>query len=322
MLDPRIRLRHLRTFVEVARRKSVGEAADALAVTQPAVSKTLKELEEIAGARMMDRSRAGVTLTPVGEMFLHYAGAALSALTQGMEGIAHARAEGGQMLTLGALPSVAARIIPRAAAQFKEAAPHIALKIVSGPNPYLLDSVRRGDLDLVVGRLGPPDSMAGLSFSHLYSERIALVARPGHPLLDRPEPSRIADYTVLFPDAGAAIRELAEQYLIANGIGRLPDRIETVADSFGRSYVRRTDAVWFISHGVVALDLAEGHLVEVPLDMDQTLGPVGLTTPAETAMSPPTTLFAGILRKALAEMPPTPSPRRVSGLAAPRGGDE
>lgn len=300
MLDPRIKLRHLRSFVEVARRGSVGQAAEALAVTQPAVSKTLKELEEILEARLMDRSRAGVALTPVGEMFLHYAGASIAALVQGLDGIAHARMEGDQILSIGALPSVAALVIPEAVARFKAAAGNVTPKIVGGPNPYLLDLVRDGELDLVVGRLGSVDSMTGLSFSHLYSERIAAVVRPGHPLLESRDISQIVDYTVMFPDKGAAIRELAEKLLITNGIGRLPDRIETVEPSFGRIYVRRSDAVWFISHGVVALDLAEGSLVELPFDVEQTLGPVGLTMRAETAMTPAMTLFAGALRKTAA----------------------
>lgn len=297
MLDPRIKLRHLRTFVEVARRGSVKQAADALAVTQPAVSKTLKELEEIVEARLLERGRAGAATTPVGETFLHYAASALASLVQGMDGIAQTRQQGQDVLTVGALPSVAARIIPAAVASFKEATPEMTLRIVSGPNPYILDLLRDGELDLVVGRLGPQESMAGLSFSHLYSERVAVVVRPGHPLLTANDVTRIADYTVLFPDPGAAIRDLCEQLLITSGIARLPDRIETVAATFGRAYLRKTDAVWFISFGVVALDIADGLLVELPFNIDQTLGPVGLTMRAEVAMTPPMTLFAGILRK-------------------------
>jgi len=297
MLDPRIKLRHLRTFVEVARRQSVKQAADQLAVTQPAVSKTLKELEEILDARLMERGRAGVTLTPVGEMFLHHAGSALASLIQGLDGIERARSGGEPVLTVGALPSVAARIIPSAVATLKAATPEQPVRIVTGPNPYLLDLVREGTLDLVVGRLAGPESMSGLSFAHLYSERIAVIVRPGHPLIGASDLTRIADYTVLFPDSGAAIRELAEQLLITNGIARLPDRIETVAATFGRSYVRRTDAVWFISYGVVALDLADGLMAELPFNVDQTLGPVGLTMRAEAAMTPAMTRLSGILRR-------------------------
>ena len=65
----------------------------------------------------------------------------------------------------------------------------------------LLSQLRTGDLDLVVGRLADPDLMTGLSFEHLYSERISFVVRPDHPLLqEKPfELGRIARYTVLMP---------------------------------------------------------------------------------------------------------------------------
>ena len=63
-IDRRIKIRHLRTFVEVARSASVGRAAELMHVSQPAVSKTLAELESVLGARLMERNRSGVALTP------------------------------------------------------------------------------------------------------------------------------------------------------------------------------------------------------------------------------------------------------------------
>ena len=70
-----------------------------------------------------------------------------------------------------------------------------------------------------------------------------------------------------------------------------------MAATFGRAYLRRTDAVWFISYGVVALDIADGLLVELPFKVDQTLGPVGLTMRAEAAMTPAMTRFVAQLRR-------------------------
>ena len=81
-IDPRVRLRHLKTFIEVARSASLGKAAARLNVSQPAVSKTLSELEEMLGARLVSRGRGGATLTPVGRMFHSYASASLAALSQ------------------------------------------------------------------------------------------------------------------------------------------------------------------------------------------------------------------------------------------------
>src|SRR6202012_1628269 len=69
----RIRLRHLTCFVVVAQERTLARAAARLHLSQPAVSKTLAELEELAGRRLVERGRAGTQLTPAGEEFLRYA---------------------------------------------------------------------------------------------------------------------------------------------------------------------------------------------------------------------------------------------------------
>ncbi len=66
MIDSRMKIRHLQCFMEVARLGHVGRAADQLAVTQPAVSKTLRELEELLNVRLFTRGPKGLALTPTG----------------------------------------------------------------------------------------------------------------------------------------------------------------------------------------------------------------------------------------------------------------
>lgn len=304
MIDSRIRLRHLQAFLEIARRRSISRAAEALHLTQPAISKTLAELEEILGVVLMTRNRAGAMLTAAGEVFLHYAATSHAALRQGIDALAQTKMASATPLAIGALPSVAARVIPGAILAFRAMRPDAIPRIVTGPNRHLLDQLRAGALDLVVGRLGSPEAMKGLSFAQLYSERVAIVVRPGHPLIATPDLARLPEFPVLLPEPGAAIRAIAERFLVAGGIGEIRDRIETVADAFGRAFTRQTDAVWIISRGVVALDLAEGALVELPFDMGDTSGPVGLTLRADSTDSPALRLFTAALRTVTAPLTP------------------
>lgn len=300
IIDGRVKYRHIQCFLEVARRRSLVKAADALAITQPAVSKTLKELEEILGVRLFERSRKGVELTQFGDVLLHYAGASLAALKQGLDSVAQARMSGDSFLNVGVLPSVAARIFPEAVLRFEAEAIGTVLTMETGPNRFLLGRLRVGELDLVVGRLADPEQMQGLSFTHLYSESVSLVVRRGHPLLDQPSAdlSRIAGYTVLYPTQEAIIRPYVERLLIAHGITHLPKRVETISDTFGRIYTLDSDAVWIISSGVVARDIANGDLVELPVKTAETLGPVGLTTRADTPPTPALILMQACLRAA------------------------
>ncbi|MCB1313009.1 MAG: pca operon transcription factor PcaQ [Sedimentitalea sp.] len=286
MIDRRIKFRHIQCFVEICREKSMKAAAAKLFLTQPAISKTLRELEEILGAALLTRSRAGVALTPQGEVFLHFAQSSLAALQQGLQGVEEAGAQGEMRLSVGALPSVAARLMAPVASEFARLAPNVVLQIVDGPHAYLVDRLRLGDLDLVIGRLGRPETMQGLSFTQLYSEAVEFVVRAGHPLLERPDLKEIGCFQVIYPPKGSAIRPLVERFLIAHGVGEIPNRIETVSGAFGRVHTRRSDAVWIISAGVVANEIADGHLVPLPFDTAMTQGPVGLMTrPGDVASS-------------------------------------
>ena len=114
-----LKLRHVEAFVEIARRGSLKEAADALALTQPAISKTLRELEERLGARLLDRDRSGVALTEAGKGFLPSAEASLGALRLGLARIDASRTAGPRRFAVGALPSVAARVLPAAALKIR-----------------------------------------------------------------------------------------------------------------------------------------------------------------------------------------------------------
>ncbi|SON53835.1 Galactose-binding protein regulator [Hartmannibacter diazotrophicus] len=303
LFDRRIKLRHIVCFLEVARLKSVGGAATLLGVTQPAASKTILELEDILGVALFDRSRRNLSLTEAGEVFLRYAGAGVTALRQGIDSIDQAQS-GGLVVKVAALPTASARILPDAVRRFTAEGLKCRVRVVTGPNAYLLSLLRLGDADFVVGRMAAPEEMTGFSFEHLYSEEVRLVVRAGHPLLDRKpfDFAMIERYPVLMPPPGSIIRPVVERLLIAHGIARIKDEVETVSNAFGRSFTRSSDAIWIISEGVVTEDLAEGRLAILPLDTSETLGPVGLTTRTDIAPTLPANLLMEALRDVAANI--------------------
>lgn len=282
IIDPRIKLRHIACFLEVARLRSVVNAAEVLNISQPAATKTIQELEAFLGNALFDRSRRKLFLTAFGETFFRYASTSIAALRQGID----AARSGGEATTVkvGALPTVSARILPTAVHAFTADAPGVNTRIITGPNNYLLSLLRTGDVDLVIGRMAEPEMMIGLAFEHLYSERVVMVVRPGHPLLGVTDFNLglIEPYQVLMPTPDAVIRHHVDRMLLAHGISNIRDEVETVSNAFGRSYVRQTDAVWIISEGVVAKDVEENQLALLPVDTRETTGPVGFTTRADT----------------------------------------
>jgi len=304
MIDSRVKFRHLQTFVEVARQKSVIKAAELLHVSQPAVTKTIRELEEALGVDVFERDGRGIKITRYGEVFLRHAGAALTALRQGFDSISQERSGEAPPIRIGALPTVSTRIMPRAMELFLKEETWSRIKIVTGENAVLLEQLRIGDLDVVVGRLAGPDKMTGFSFEHLYSEQVVFAVRAGHPLFAAKQSlfSDLGKYTILMPTRGSIIRPFVESFLIANGVASLPNQIETVSDSFGRAFVRSSDAIWIISTGVVASDVKDGLLGLLPIDTSETKGPVGLTMRTDAIPTMPLSILMQTIREAAKEV--------------------
>jgi LysR family pca operon transcriptional activator len=304
MIDRRIKLRHVECFLAIARLGSLKAACAELNLTQPAVSKTLRELEELLGAALMTRDRGGVRLSPEGAVFREFAGQSLAALRRGLDGVAELREGGGEALRVGSLPSVAARLMPAAVARFRALSPETRLHLRDGAHGALTADLRAGRLDMVIGRMGSAEMMQGLSFTQLYQERVVLVARAGHPLSRAaPDAAALGRWPVLYPPEGAAIRPLVDRWCLAQGLTGFADRIDCVSGAFGRNYLRASEALWFISEGVVAQDRADGQLVALALDLGLTAGPVGLMTRPETAPSRSQQLLVRALQEAAEALP-------------------
>lgn len=294
-MDRRIKFRHLDAFSAIARAHSFKIAAEQLNLTQPAISKTLRELEEILGVILMKRSRAGVSLTTEGDVFLHFAEQSTAALQHGLRSIRATDTAAGE-LKVGALPSVASSLLPNAARRFMDNNPDTRIEIYEGPHNNLTAQLRSGGLDLVIGRLGKPDTMVGLGFQQLYSEEVVVVANPQSAAAKITDLADLDAYRVLYPPKESAIRPLVARLLISQGVPLFQNRIETASPAFGRAFVMANpDTAWIISKGVVVEDIAGGRLAQLTVDMAPTLGAVGVMSRAEEVPSVATRSFSKLL---------------------------
>lgn len=286
-MHERIKQRHLICFQEIVRQGSLVKAAAQLAITQSATSKTLSELEEIVGERLLDRNRGGIALTPAGEIFHRYTSASLTAVRQGLELIARQQQDARRAVLVGALPNAAADILPPAIVDFKADHPEVPLTVRTGTNRQLLQALRVAEVDFVVGRLAEPREMIGLQFEHLYFEKLCWVARPDHPLFSRPafDARQLLGYTQILPPEDTVIRPEIDRYLISRGLADLTDTIETLSAEVGRHYTAISDALWIVPYGVIKADLATGVLRALPVDLSSTRGPVGISTRAEAGLT-------------------------------------
>jgi LysR family pca operon transcriptional activator len=299
-MDRRIKFRHLDAFSAIARARSFKLAAEQLNLTQPAISKTLKDLEEILGVTVMVRSRSGVGLTPEGEVFLQFAEQSTAALRHGLRSIQAGSSAAGQ-LKVGALPSVASSLLPRVTLAFVQSSPDTLVEVYEGPHSDLTARLRSGGLDLVVGRLGKPDTMVGLNFQQLYSEEVVVVCNPGSAAASLRDFADLRGFRVLYPPPESAIRPLMARLLISQGVPLFHNRIETTSPAFGRAVtLADPNTAWIISKGVVEYDIAAGRLAQLQIDMTATLGAVGVMSRTEEVPSVASRAFSKLLHEVCA----------------------
>ena len=122
----------------VAQQGTLGRAAETLNLSQPALSKTLNELEQLTGARLFDRGRLGAQLTLVGEQFLTHAVKVLDALNTAGQSLHRKEEQTSEVVRVGALPTAALGILPPVIGQFHKQQRNTTIQVATMNNTMLL----------------------------------------------------------------------------------------------------------------------------------------------------------------------------------------
>lgn len=306
MLNARIKLRHLMAFLEVAKRRSFARAAEALAITQPGISKAIRELEDILETPLFERTPQGVALTQAGLTLLRHAGPAIRALDEGVSAIGDAH-RGARWLRIGALSTVESRLLPMAIKRWHTTPPlghnDTCLSVVSGASAYLLSRLRLGELDLVVGRMTEAREIGDLHFEHLYYEPLVIVVRIGHPLAQKaPLVARqLIEYPWALPPPQTTLRQQVDSFCVRHSITLPPLLLETLSLPVSYRYTLESDALWIAPREAVIEELEKGLLTELALPLEAHGGSVGICTNISMAASMTREAFCETLREVAAE---------------------
>ncbi|ENJ9970279.1 LysR family transcriptional regulator, partial [Salmonella enterica] len=266
LFSQRIRLRHLHTFVAVAQQGTLGRAAETLNLSQPALSKTLNELEQLTGTRLFERGRLGAQLTVPGEQFLTHAVKVLDALNTAGQALNRKEDASADVVRIGALPTAALGILPAVIGRFHQQQKSTSLQVATMNNTMLLAGLKSGEIDLGIGRMSDPELMGGLNYELLFLESLKLVVRPGHPLLQETITlSRVMEWPVVVSPKGTVPRQNAEALLQSQGCKMPAGCIETLSASLSRQLTVDYDYVWFVPSGAVKEDLRQATLVSLPV---------------------------------------------------------
>ncbi|MEA7539011.1 LysR substrate-binding domain-containing protein, partial [Salmonella enterica subsp. enterica serovar Montevideo] len=284
----------------VAQQGTLGRAAETLNLSQPALSKTLNELEQLTGTRLFERGRLGAQLTVPGEQFLTHAVKVLDALNTAGQALNRKEDASADVVRVGALPTAALGILPAAIGRFHQQQKSTSLQVATMNNTMLLAGLKSGEIDLGIGRMSDPELMGGLNYELLFLESLKLVVRPGHPLLQETITlSRVMEWPVVVSPKGTVPRQNAEALLQSQGCKMPAGCIETLSASLSRQLTVDYDYVWFVPSGAVKEDLRQATLVSLPVPTQSAGEPIGILTRVDIPLSTGAQMLIAAIRKSM-----------------------
>ncbi len=290
-------LAHIEGFLEVARRGNLSRAAEAIFVSQPALTARLHALERELGEPLFVRTRRGMRLTDAGRAFLPYAERAVRALREGEVALREARSASAGRLVLGAAPAVSTYWLPGVLQRFASAHPGIEVAVRTGHSEDMLQLLLRDEVQLAIVRsLRHPE----IDSIRLYEEELVLVVAPGHPFTSRRSVSVAevgGDRLILF-DRTSSYTELTHTMFLRAGVTPREvmelDNIEAA-----KKMVEQRLGVALLPRTAVAREAAAGSLRLVPVRDGQAvkMAIVALRRRDAGPLSGPVAAFLALLKK-------------------------
>jgi LysR family transcriptional regulator of gallate degradation len=267
----------LDAFVRLADAGSFTAAAAASGLTQPALHRAVRDLEQICGVALAERRGRGVALTAAGRRIARGIRLAAGEISAGIVEVA-GDPQGGGRIAIGAMPLSRALVLPHAIAAFVGGSPRAIVDVVEGSWRELVEPLRDGVIDLMIGALRdePP---AGLDQRALFSDRLAVIGRAGHPLAGRnPDLDAFAAQDWIVGSTGTPLRAQWETLFAGREPPAAP--IECGSVMVIRGVLAESDLLTLLSPDQVALEIASGMLTTIGTPLAEGMRTIGITTRA------------------------------------------
>ena len=265
-----LKISHLRLFAALSHTGQISAAAETLAISQPAASRLAAETEQLAGARLYNRTSRGIELTAAGDAFARRAVRLLLEIDETERELAEIQEGGTGRVNVGSVTGPSVEHVLPAVRRARLEMPRVAINIEVATSDILGEGLVQGNLDFYLGRLPLGHDMRLFEATPVGPEPISLIVRGGHPLLRSPRRirERLSEFDWVLPFEGTLMRTTIESALVAHGM-KLPAKVlNTSSFMLTVMTVSRTNAIAPVSTAVArffANDFgASGAVVELP----------------------------------------------------------
>ncbi|MDF8332179.1 LysR substrate-binding domain-containing protein [Novosphingobium cyanobacteriorum] len=260
-----MKLHHLRDFITIARAGGIRAAARELGLTQPALTKSLRSLEQELGSTLFDRSRRGVAINSFGEAFLVRAEAALHQIERGRNEVLQLKGSAGGNVSIATSSVVALMFLSAALADFRKSYPDASVSVQEGTFSNMLRGLRDGVLDFAIGPKPAADLAEDFATEKLFDNSRRVIGRRGHPLANATSLGELLDAPWVL--TGAVGPRYHEFYEIFRDYGFKPPPALIQCESLIAlmALLDGSDAITFLPRQWAEAAITRGLLVEFPV---------------------------------------------------------
>lgn len=257
-----VRLRHLRLLVAIDYAGRLTVAANAMHVTQPALSKALTELENLVGEALFERTPQGLVATRSGAAMIRAARHVLTELDRASQEMQQLETKLAKTLILGAMPTTAISFLGAALALFSKRNPGVTVRVVDEPMPLLLPKLVAGRLDLIVGGQVRSAVPEGIRTVDLYTDLMQIAMSKHHPLArSRSTPwHKLLEYPWVLPPPTNALSIEFYSALRRLNLNAPTNVIEALGSDMTITLMEESQALSFLPKKIVTVLASRGTL--------------------------------------------------------------
>ena len=294
----------LNAVITIGDAHSVTSAAAMLGVSQPAVNRSLRNIEQRLNVRLFDRTSRGMLPTDSGEILIRRAKLAFLEIRQAMEEIANLSGDAQGRIAIGALPLPRTYLIPTAVSHFLDDFPNATVSIFDGVYEKLLVDLCSGDLDMILGTIREPAPVEGVTSEAFFEDGMIVAARSDHPLFEKEALSfeDLRDARWVMPHEGVPLRRQFEDQLKEHGIPVPEHVIETGSTVVIRTLLMDSDRLAIVSENQIYEAKSQGLLAALPLPLSVQRRRIGAVTRTDYVPTPAVNTLMKHLRDVGAEI--------------------
>ena len=293
-----IKMREIKVAITVMQEGSILAAAKSMNITQPAVTRTLRDLEDRLGYRIFNRTHKGTEVTRYGRLFLDRAEAIVGEMHTIQQELDNYREGSIGSVRIGAMPVALSGILAHALGIVLRTEPGLNFTVMEASYEDLMQELKNRNIDLVVGRHWNISETKGLRHEVLFYDIMRLVVREGHPLT-RNSPVSFVDllsFEWILPEKGSSVYDLVVSEFRRRGYNLPKVRAESLSLGLLQALARSSDCIVILADSIIRHEFMQHDLVHLDIKMDNTVNPIGITYLTDRELTPGQEKLMGILR--------------------------